>query len=387
MQLSNRLDNAQVNYFRIMNNMQYEARQAGKTVYDFSLGIPDFKPEQHVMEAVAKAAMDPGNYLYPMRLIPGISDAIINWFGSYNAKIEADEFVVVNGSQEGVPFMEIPMFNEGDLIIVPDPTYPTFAFGAAISGTRMYKVKLKAENDFLVDFNDIPEEIAREAKGMILCYPNNPTCGVATRKFFEDVVAFAKKYDILVIHDNPYIDLVFEGDGPVSFLSVEGAKDVGVEFLSFSKSYNLPAFRYSVCAGNKEVVAKLAKFNNEFTFCHFPAVQYGALAALTGPQDILARNREIYRKRAQRLVDGLNRIGWPCPPAKGTMFVWVPIPPHYTSCFQFAKDLMDRAGVCVLPGVNFGEGGEGFVRLALVVDEENIDKAMDAIDACGILKG
>jgi len=319
--------------------------------------------------------------------MPALVDAVINWYKNrFGVELTADEITSVNGSQEGIAHIALPICDPGDIILVPNPGYPVFSIGPMLCGAVPYEFPLYEKNGFLPDFNDIPEDIAKKAKMMIISYPANPVTAMGTREFYEKVVAFAKKYDIIVIHDNAYSELVYDGEPGISFLSIPGAKDVGIEFNSLSKSYNMTGLRISFALGNKEIISKFKTVRSQIDYgVPFP-VQYAAIAALTGPQDCLEELRASYKARRDALHEGLKRIGWENQPSPATMFAWAPIPKNYTSSEKFALDLLDRSGVMVVPGSAFGSLGEGYVRFALTATVERINEAMDAIDKCGILK-
>ncbi|MPN08436.1 LL-diaminopimelate aminotransferase [bioreactor metagenome] len=274
----------------------------------------------------------------------------------------------------------------GDLVLLPNPGYPIFEAGSLLGQARIHYYPLVKENDFLPKFSDIPEAVLKEAKYIIISYPSNPVGAVAPRSMYEEVIRIAKKYDIIVINDNAYADIIFDGNEGCSFLSFDGAWDVGVEFLSLSKSFSVTGARISLLAGNKKIIDALKLLRTQLDFGMFYPVQYAAIAALKGPRDSVAYYNREYQKRRDALCGGLRRIGWDCPDAKGTMFVWAPIPKKFKSCEQFCEELMEKTGVICTPGTAFGPLGEGYVRMALVRPPEQIDEIIDIIDKSGILK-
>ena len=269
---------------------------------------------------------------------------------------------------------------------MPDPCYPVFADGPRLAGAELYYMPQKKENGYVIRLSDIPEEVAQRAKFMVVSYPNNPTAVMAPDSFYEELIAFAKKYDIIVLHDNAYSELVFDGRHCGSFLRFPGAKEVGVEFNSLSKTYGLAGARIGFCVGNPEVVKHLKLLKSNMDYGMFLPLQKAAIAAITGDQSCVETTRAAYEKRRDVLCDGLSAIGWKFPKPEATMFVWAPIPESFTSSEVFAVELVKRSGVLVTPGSAFGPSGEGYVRMALVQDEPELKQGIAAIDACGILK-
>ena len=364
------------------------ARRKHKDVINLSIGTPDFRPDGHVMEAVSRAALDPEQYKYSLNETRALLDAVQDWYKRrYDVALDDDEIMAVCGSQEGIAHVCFPFAGPNDLILAPDPGYPIFSFGPLMAGATVALYPLKEENNWLLDFADIPEDIADRAKAMVVSYPNNPTTAVADRAFYERLVTFAREHNIIVIHDNAYSDLLLNGEQGLSFLSIPGAKEVGIEFNSLSKTYNLTGMRVSFALGNREVINKFRAFRSQIDYGMFYPIQAGAVAALTGPQDIVARNREGYMARRDALCGGLRSIGWDVPDAQGTMFVWAKIPDRFASSVDFVVELMEKTGVIVVPGSAFGAQGEGYVRFALVVPPERMAEAVRRIDQSGILKG
>jgi LL-diaminopimelate aminotransferase len=289
------------------------------------------------------------------------------------------------GSQDGLSHIALAIVDPGDLVLVPDPGYPVFSDGPVLAGAELYRMPQKKENGYIVDLKEIPEEVAQRAKFMVVSYPNNPVTSIAPPSFYRELVAFAKKYDIVVLHDNAYSELVFDGETCGSFLQYEGAKDVGVEFNSLSKTYGLAGARIGFALGNAQILSKLKSLKSNMDYGMFLPVQKAAVAALTGPQDCVKSTRLAYQKRRDVLVDGLNAIGWQIEKPKATMFVWAKIPEPFTNSEEFTKELLGRAGVLVTPGSAFGPSGEGHMRMALVQDEEDLNYAIQSIAQSGIL--
>ena len=379
---------AESNIFNQLDERKRALLASGKDVINLSIGTPDFQPDLHVREAVSRAALDPEQYKYSLNETRALLDAVQGWYQRrYGVELADDEIMAVCGSQEGIAHVCFPFAGPNDLILVPDPGYPIFSFGPLMTGATVALYPLKEENNWVLDFADIPEDVADRAKAMVVSYPNNPTTAVADRAFYERLVTFAREHNIIVIHDNAYSDLLLNGEQGLSFLSIPGAKEVGIEFNSLSKTYNLTGMRVSFALGNREVIGKFRAFRSQIDYGMFYPIQAGAVAALTGPQEIVARNREGYMARRDALCGGLRRIGWDVPDAQGTMFVWAKIPERYPSSVDFVIELMEKTGVICVPGSAFGVQGEGYVRFALVVPPERMEEAVRRIDESGILKG
>ena len=379
---------AESNIFNRLDEHKRALLASGKDVINLSIGTPDFQPEPHIMQAVSRAALDPEQYKYSLNETRALLDAVQGWYKRrYDVELADDEIMAVCGSQEGIAHVCFPFAGPNDIILVPDPGYPIFSFGPLMTGATVALYPLKEENNWLLDFADIPEDIADRAKAMVVSYPNNPTTALADRAFYERLVTFAREHNIIVIHDTAYSDLLLNGEQGLSFLSIPGAKEVGIEFNSLSKTYNLTGMRVSFALGNREVISRFRAFRSQIDYGMFYPIQAGAAAALTGPQDSVARIRAGYMARRDALCGGLRRIGWDVPDAQGTMFVWAKIPGKFTSSVDFVLELMEKTGVICVPGSAFGGQGEGYVRFALVVPPERMEEAVRRIDESGILKG
>lgn len=375
------------NIFNRLDDKKRELAARGVDVINLSIGTPDFEPDPHVMQAVAEASLQPACYRYSITDTPDLTGAVQNWYERrYGVHLAPDQIQSVSGSQEGIAHAAFPFVGAGDLVLAPDPGYPIFSFGPMLSGAELGLYPLYAEKGWILDFDDIPAAVADRARMIVVSYPNNPTTAVADLSFYEKLVAFARKHDLIVLHDNAYSDLVMDGKKGISFLSVPGAMDVGIEFNSLSKTYNLTGMRVSFAVGNRDVIAKFRAFRSQIDYGMFYPAQAGAVAALNGPQDIVERNRIGYQARRDALCGGLREIGWQVPDCAGTMFVWARIPDGYASSAQFVLDLMDQTGVICVPGVSFGERGEGYVRFALVVPPARMREAVRRIHESGILK-
>ncbi len=363
-----------------------ELEAKGKEVINFSIGTPDFPPDKHVIDAVTKALSIPENYKYGMTESKELTDAVCAWYKRrYDVELTKDNICAVNGSQEGIAHIAFPLCNPGDTVLVPDPCYQIFSFGPTMANVKLEYMPLLKKNNYLIDLDGIDKEVAKAAKSMIVSYPNNPTTAHAPKEFYEKLVDFAKKNDIIIIHDNAYSELVYDYEPGISFLSVKGAMDVGIEFNSLSKTYNLTGLRLSFALGNEEIIKRFKSFRSQIDYGICRGIQEAAIAALNGPQDIVARNREEYKNRRNALCHGLNAIGWKVPLTDSTMFTWFPIPPNYTSSTEFTFDLLKKAGVLCVPGASFGKHGEGYVRMALVQPIEKIKQAIENIQNSGIL--
>lgn len=382
---SEKAERFQTGIFAILNEKKNEMQAQGKQIYNLSIGTPDFAPAQHIVDAVSTAAKDPENYKYALTELPELLEAAQDFFQRrFGLDLKKEEIMMMYGSQEGMAHIAWTFCNPGDLVLVPNPGYQIFSVGPGLCDATVWPYPLYAKNGFLPRLDEIPEDIARRAKLMLVSYPGNPCCKVAPDAFYEELIAFAKKYDIVVLHDNAYADLVFGRQGG-SFLSYEGAMDVGIEFYSLSKTFNYTGARVSFALGNEEIIRKFRAMRTQFDYGTFLPVQYGALAALTGPFERVLEQCEEYEKRSKALCGGLREIGWEVPDSEGTMFVWAPLPAGYTSAEKFALDLMEKSGVICVPGTEFGSLGEGYVRMALVLPVEKLQEAVVRIQESGIL--
>jgi LL-diaminopimelate aminotransferase len=358
----------------------------GETVINLSAGTPDLPPDGHVMQTLSAACLDPENYKYAIADYPELTDAVLLWYRRrYGVALEREQVTSVYGSQEGIAHIGFALCDPGDVVLVPDPGYPIFSFGPFLAGADVVPVALSRKNNWLWDFDSIPQELARKARFMIVSYPSNPSTARADMAFYERLVAFAKKQDIFVIHDNAYSELVLEGEPGISFLQVPGAMDIGMEFNSLSKSYNLTGMRMSFALGNRQAITGFKALRSQIDYGPFPASQKAAVAALTGPQDILGRNRDEYRRRRDALKSGLRSVGWDVPDTDSTMFTWYPLPNGREDDEAFTFELLDKTGVICVPGSSFGKEGKGFVRFALVQPVEVLEQAVNLIRESGMI--
>lgn len=385
MQFSKRLDLFGDEIFAALNDRRLELEAQGMKIYNMSVGTPDFHTPDHIKEALIEAAKDDANWRYSLRDLPELLDAVCAYYQKrFQVTITPDMVMSVYGSQEGMGHLGMTLCNEGDVVLLPDPCYPVFAAGSLLGGAKPYYYPLTAEHDFLPYVKDIPEEIAQKAKFMIVSLPSNPVGSIATPGLYEEIVAFAKKYDILIIHDNAYSDIIFDGAYGGSFLSTPGAREVGVEFFSLSKSFNVTGARISFLVGKPEVIAALRKLRSQIDFGMFLPIQKAAIAALSGPLESVKEQCRDYEERRNALCDGLRSIGWDLPNGKGTMFVWARLPGGRMDSMNFCMELMEKAGVIVTPGASFGPHGEGYVRFALVLPPEKIREVIEAIRKSGL---
>ena len=384
---SKRAEAIEEGIFAALAHKKNELAERGMEVYNFSIGTPDFQPPKHVMDAMVEACKDPENYKYAITDRPELIKAMQDFYQSrFGVRLEADEIMTLYGSQEGMAHVAVALCDPGDIMLAPNPGYPVFSLGPQLAGAKIETYPLYAEHNFLPRFEDIPEETARAAKFMIVSYPSNPVCSVADDAFYEELIAFAKKYNIIILHDNAYSDIIYDGREGKSFLSYPGAKEVGIEFYSLSKSYNMTGMRMSFAIGNREIIREFSKVRSQIDYGIFLPIQMAAVAALTGPQDAVKEQCAEYERRNKALCGGLREIGWNVPDSQGTMFVWAPLPEGYTDSAAFTMELMEKTGMIVTPGSAFGDLGEGYVRMALVHPVPVIEKAIAKVQESGILK-
>ena len=373
--------------FGALNEKKEELLREGRKVYNLSVGTPDFRPAPHVMKAMQDACGNPENYKYSLADLPELLEAVCYRYEKrFGVHISIDEVMSVYGSQEAMAHIGMVFCDPGDVILVPNPGYPMFEMSGIMAKADVQYYSIEEKNGYLPDLESIPEETLKRTKYMIVSYPLNPVCVCAPDEFYVKLIAFAKKHDIVILHDNAYSDITFTGKPGKSFLSFEGAKDVGVEFYSLSKSYNLTGARISFVVGNRDIISRFRLLRSQIDYGIFYPVQLAAIAALTGPDDFIEEQREQYAARNRALCGGLRSIGWNVPDSQGTMFVWARIPEGYESSVDFCMKLMEQTGVIVTPGSAFGSNGEGFVRMALVVDLEMISEIIRVLDASGIFR-
>lgn len=386
MQASQRLDRFGAEVFASLNNKLLALKAQGKTIYNMSVGTPDFKPYDHVVEALTQAAQDPEMWKYALRDLPELKQAVCDYYERRFGVSGITPSMVqsCNGTQEGVGHLGLALLDPGDTILVPDPCYPVFEAGAKIADAKLEYYPLVAEHNYLPYVAGIDPEVADRAKYMIVSLPANPVGSVGTPEVYEEIVAFAREHDLLIVHDNAYSDIVFDGEPGGSFLQYPGALEVGVEFFSLSKSFNVTGARIGFLVGREDVVSAFAKLRSQIDFGMFFPIQKAAIACLKGPRDEVEAQRLKYQERRDALCDGLEGLGWERPNAHGSMFVWAKLPGGRTDSMAFCEELMEKAGVVVTPGASFGPSGEGHVRMALVLPPDQIALAVDAIRDAGL---
>ena len=373
--------------FTILNEKKTEVERTGRKIYNFSIGTPDFEPFPHIMKTVSDACLKPENYKYSITEMEELLEAVqYRYQKRYGVDLRKDEIMSIYGSQEGMAHILQPLINPGDVVLLPNPGYPIFSMGAYLAQADQWYYPLTPDKDYLPDFKAIPGDVKKAAKVMVVSYPANPLCVTAPDSFYEELIAFAKENEIIIIHDNAYSDIVYDGRPGKSFLSFPGAKEVGVEFYSLSKSFNYTGARMSFVVGNRDIVDLFKTFRSQIDYGIFYPIQMGAIDALTGDYDLeIRRQCAEYERRRDALCDGLTEIGWPIPKSQGTMFAWGPIPDGYDDSNSFVLDLIEKAGVICTPGSSFGSLGEGYVRFALVLPPEKIAEAVKAVKESGIL--
>lgn len=386
MQASQRLDRFGAEVFASLNNKLLALKDQGKTIYNMSVGTPDFKPYDHVVEALTQAAQDPEMWKYALCDLPELKQAVCDYYERRFGVSGITPSMVqsCNGTQEGVGHLGLALLNPGDTILVPDPCYPVFEAGAKIADAKLEYYPLVAEHNYLPYVAGIDPEVADRAKYMIVSLPANPVGSVGTPEVYEEIIAFAREHDLLIVHDNAYSDIVFDGEPGGSFLQYPGALEVGVEFFSLSKSFNVTGARIGFLVGREDVVSAFAKLRGQIDFGMFFPIQKAAIACLNGPRDEVEAQRLKYQERRDALCDGLEGLGWERPNAHGSMFVWAKLPGGRTDSMAFCEELMEKAGVVVTPGASFGPSGEGHVRMALVLPPDQIALAVEAIREAGL---
>ncbi len=378
-QPADRLKKFSTGIFAEMDEKKDALVASGREVINLSIGTPDFKPPQHIMDALADAMRDPFNYRYSLTDTPEVLDALVTYYRTrYGAEISADEITGVHGTQEGMGHLGMATVNPGEVVLLPDPGYPIYEAGAQLADANIYYYRLVKENDFLPNIREIPENILRVTRFIVLSYPSNPVGMSAPKEMYLEMIGMAKKYGFFIINDNAYSDIIFDGKEGFSFLSLPEAKEVGVEFFSLSKSFNMTGLRASYLIGNKSIVNSLKLLRSQYDFGIPYPTQKAVVAALTGPMDDVYAQCTEYQRRRDALCDGLRKAGWNVPKSDGTMFVWLPVPEGYTSV-SFVETLMEKTGIIGTPGTAFGPHGEGYVRFALVRPADEMAEIADRI--------
>ncbi len=383
MRFANRIEQLPPYLFAQISKKVAAKKAQGIDVVSFGIGDPDLPTPEHVVDALCEAAHEPANHRYPeTEGLPEFRRAVAHWYERrFGITLDADKEVMsLIGSKEGIGHVALCFIDPGDVALVPDPSYPVYEIGTMFAGGSSYRLPLLEENGFLPDLDAIPPDVASRAKVLWLNYPNNPTGAVADLGFFERVVQFAKRYDIAVCHDGPYSEVAYDGYRPVSFLQAPGAMDVGIEFHSLSKSYNMTGWRIGMAVGNPGIIDALMRVKSNLDSGASQAVQRMAIAALEGPQDCIAEHNAIYERRRDRVVDALRALGLRVTPPRASLYIWAKVPDGMTSA-GFAERLLDEAAVIVTPGNGYGAHGEGYVRLSLTLADDRIDEGLRRIAA------
>ncbi|MBE6763734.1 MAG: aminotransferase class I/II-fold pyridoxal phosphate-dependent enzyme [Ruminococcaceae bacterium] len=384
---ASRLDVFQTGIFAALNEEKERLQREGRKLYNLFIGTPDFKPAPHVMQALCEAAADPENWKYSLTESPELLEAVCSYYRDrFGVTITPDIITAVNGSQEGMGHLGMALCNKGDVVLLPDPGYPAFEAGALLGEATVETYPLIKEYGFMPRLDLIDEKILKKVKYMVVSYPSNPVGAAAPEEVYEELIGYAKKYGFILISDNAYSDILFDGREGFSFLSLDGAADVGAEFFSLSKSFNVTGARISFLIGNKSVIEAMKLLRSQYDFGMFTPIQKAAIAALTGPRDAVRQQCTDYQARRDALCGGLRRYGWDIPDSDGTMFVWAPLPAGFTDSAAFCKQLVRETGVLCTPGAAFGKRGEGYVRFALVLPPEELAEVADIIGQSGFLK-
>ena len=388
MEFSKRLELFGPEIFAALNDRKVALEAEGRTLYNLSVGTPDFPTPPHIKQALVEAAAKDENWKYSLRDLPELLDAVCGYYvRRFGVEGLARENVMsFAGSQDGIGHLGLALCNDGDTVLLPDPCYPVFMTGARLGGAQPWFYKLTKENRFLPDVSSIPAEVAKKAKFMLVSLPANPVGSVGTPELYREIVDFCRTNDILLVHDNAYSDIIFDGVKGGSIFNIPGAREVAVEFFSLSKSFNVTGARISFLVGRPDVVAACKKLRTQIDFGMFLPIQYAAIAALTGPLDMVQRQCADYQARRDALCGGLRSIGWDVPDSHGSMFVWAPLPEGRTDSMAFCMELIEKAGVICTPGASFGPSGEGYVRFALTLPVERIAQAVQAIADSGLIR-
>jgi LL-diaminopimelate aminotransferase len=371
--------------FMEIDRLKAEVQAKGVDIIDLGVGDPDLPTPEHILERLIEATRDPRNHRYPS--YSGMNDfrkSVADWYRRrFNVSLDpVTEVVTLIGSKEGIAHFPLAFINPGDWALMSSPGYPVYFSGTLFAGGRSYFLPLRKEHDFLPDLSKIPGEIVRAARILFINYPNNPTAAVADRSFFERVIAFAREHQIIIAHDAAYSEIAYDGYRPLSFLEVPGAKEVGLEFHSLSKTYNMTGWRIGFAVGNHQLIAGLSQVKSNIDSGAPQAIQWAGIEALEGPQSCLEEIRTVYQKRRDLMVQGLRRIGLSVDSPRASFYLWVEVPKGYTSA-QTTLHLLQQAGIVTTPGNGFGEPGEGYFRISLTVSQERLEEAVDRLGRVG----
>ena len=381
MELARRLSRLPPYLFVEINRRIAELQAEGKEVINFGVGDPDLPTPAHIIEKMCQAAHESVNHRYPETGgLLELRHAVAEWYeGRFGVTLDpAKEVLPLVGSKEGIGHMALCVIDPGDLALVPDPGYPPFSMGTMLAGGEPFFMPLKEENDFLPDFEAIPDGVADKAKLMWLNYPNNPTGAIADLDFFEKAVHFAGRHGLAICHDAPYTEVAFDGYRPPSFMETPGAKKIGVEFHSLSKTYHMTGWRIGMVVGNADMVGALFKVKSNLDSGVPQAIQYAAVAALRGSQKHIAEHNVVFQRRRDELVKALNEVGLRARLPKATFYIWAKIPQGYT-CIDFTRELLDEVGIAVTPGIGYGKGGEGYIRFSLTISDEGLREGVNRL--------
>ena len=372
--------------FARLDELKARAREQGLDLIDLGMGNPDGSAPQPIIDAAIAALQNPSNHGYPpFEGTASFRQAITTWYQRcYGVELNPDsEALPLIGSKEGLGHLALAYVNPGDVVLVPTPAYPAHFRGPLIAGAKIHSLHLSAANNWLIDLDKIPEDVARQAKILYFNYPNNPTTATAPREFFEEVVKFARHYEILLVHDLCYAELAFDGYQPTSLLEIPGAKEIGVEFHTLSKTYNMAGWRVGFVVGNSDIIQGLRTLKTNLDYGIFSAIQKAAETALQLPDEYIQEVQHRYRTRRDFLIEGLGKLGWKIPPSKATMYLWVETPVGQGST-EFALDVLQKTGVVITPGNAFGEAGEGYVRISLIAECDRLEEVLKRFERANI---
>ncbi|MBM4448780.1 MAG: LL-diaminopimelate aminotransferase [Chloroflexi bacterium] len=381
MRLAKRVEKLPPYLFVEISRKIAEKKARGEEVISFAIGDPDIPTPPHVIDRLCEAARDPVNHRYPESdSLPQLRRAVAEWYKKrFGIDFDPDKEVLpLIGSKEGIGHISFCFIGHGDIALVPDPGYPVYSVSAMLADGEPYYLPLKEANNWLPDLDSIPSNVLDRARLLWINYPNNPTAAVADLKFFERVVQFAKQHNLVVCHDGPYTEVAYDGYQPASFMQAEGARDIGVEFHSLSKSYNMTGWRIGMAVGNATMINALMRLKSNLDSGIPQAIQYAAIAALTGPQDCIQEHNAIYQRRRDLIIEVLNNIGLKAKPPKASLYIWARVPEGYNS-MDFTADLLDKVGVAVTPGIGYGRSGEGYVRLSMTIPDALLVKGLSRL--------
>ena len=381
MKMAKRIENLPPYLFAEISKKIAAKKAKGEDIVNFGIGDPDMPTPPHIIDRLCQAAQDPANHHYPdTDSLPELRQAITGWYQSrFGVSLDANEEVLpLIGSKEGIHHIAMCLIDPGDTVLVPDPGYPPYATGTILAGGSPHYMPLTEKNNFLPDLKAIPFYVLKKAKLLWINYPHNPTGAVADLDFFNRVVQFARQHDLAVCHDAPYSEVAFDGYQPVSFMQAEGAKEVGIEFHSLSKSYNMTGWRIGMAVGNAEMITALRTIKSNWDSGIPQAIQHAAIEALTGPQNCIPEHNAIYQRRRDLVIETLNSIGLEAKPARASLYVWAKVPDDYTSV-EFANEILEKFGIVVTPGTGYGKNGEGYVRLSLTIPDAGLVKGLSRL--------